>query len=116
MVSWKLVSLRKVKLTLVEGSVEKELHSNLYQSLERGWYVFRSVYLVHAKAYAMTLFYAAAKKVLGWVLRVTQKVQEKHGKWYDMVKGKGVIKKKGSVSFFLKDVAEYKKSIKSESL
>ena len=114
MVSWKLVSLRKVNLTIVEGSVEKELHSNLYQTLERGWHVFRSEYLAHAKAYVMTLFYAIAKKVLGWVLRITQKIQAKHGKWYDMVKGKGVIKKKGSVSFFLQDVAEYKKSLQDK--
>ncbi len=112
MVGWKLVSLRKLKLSLVEGAVEKELHSSLYQTLERACHAFRTVYLARAKAYAMDIFYIIAKKVLGWILRVTQKIQAKHGKWYDMVKGKGVVKKKGSVSFFLQDVAEYKKSLK----
>lgn len=114
MVSWKLVSLRKLNLTVVAGAVEKELHSNLYQTLERGWHAFRSVYLTRARVFLMTLFYAVAQKVLKWVLRVTQKIQEKHGKWYDMVKGKGQIKKKGSVSFFLQDVAEYKKSLQDK--
>ena len=28
-----------------------------------------------------------------------------------MVEGKGVLRKKGSVSFFLQDMAEYKKSL-----
>ena len=112
MVGWKLVTLRKLKLSLVEGEVEKEFHNSLYLAIERAWHVFRTVYFARVKDYAMNIFYIVARKVLAWILRITQKIQAKHGKWYDMVKGKGVIKKKGSISFFLQDVAEYKKSLK----
>lgn len=112
MVGLKLVSLRKVKVSLIAGVVENELHSNLYQSIERGWHVFRTKYLVEARAFIVALYYVVAQKVLRFVLDTMRKIQARHGKWYDMVKGKGVPKKKGSVSFFLRDVAEYKKSLK----
>lgn len=113
MVGWKLVSLRKLKLSVVAGAVEKELHSNLYEIIERGWYIFRTKYLFRAREFALVLFYAIAKKVLHFTAVQIHRFQARHAKWYDMVKGKGVIKKKGSVSFFLQDVAEYKKSLKA---
>lgn len=114
MVSWKLVSLRKLKLSLIAGAVEKELHSDLYEATARGWHLVRTKYLVKVRIFAVELFYTIAKKVLRFTSGLIHKLQARHGKWYDMVKGKGVLKKKGSVSFFLQDVAEYKKSIKSE--
>lgn len=112
MVGWKLVALRKLKLSLIAGAVEKELHNNLYETIMRSWYVFRTKYLARARLFALGLFYTVAKRVLRFTSGLIHKLQVRHGKWYDMVKGKGVIKKGGSVSFFLQDVAEYKKSLK----
>lgn len=112
MVGWKLVSLRKHKLSLIAGAVEEELHSSLYGTLEQGWHLFVKKYLVQARTFATALFYTVANVVLRFVLNTTRKIQARHGKWYDMVKGKGTLKKRGAVSFFLQDVAEYKKSLK----
>ena len=110
MVSWKLVTLRDLKLSLVEG-VEKELHGKLYETIHYAWYMFRVVVLARIRKFALAMFYITAHEVLHFTELVGQKLKERHGKWFDMVKGKGVIRKKGAVSFFLRDVAEYKKSI-----
>jgi len=110
MVLWKLVSLRNIKLSLVEG-VEKELHGKFYEKIHSMWHVFRIKVLVRVHTLTLSIFYIAAHEVLHFTELLGKKLKERHGKWFDMVKGKGVIKKKGSVSFFLQDVAEYKKSI-----
>lgn len=110
MVSWKLVSLRDLKLSLVEG-VEKELHGKLYETIHSVWHMFRVRVLARIHTFAIAIFYTIAHEVLRFTELAGQKLKERHGKWFDMVKGKGVIKKKGAVSFFLRDVAEYKKSI-----
>jgi hypothetical protein len=109
MVVWKLVSLRELKLSLIEG-IEKELHGKLYETMHMWWRTFVEKYLVQARAILVALFYIIAHEVLRLMLVVGQKIKVRHSKWFDMVKGKGVIRKKGSVSFFLRDVAEYKKS------
>ncbi|MBI5400727.1 MAG: hypothetical protein HZB12_01245 [Candidatus Yonathbacteria bacterium] len=110
MVAWKLVSLRDLKLSLVEG-VEKELHGKLYETIHFVWHVFRVQVLARIRTLSLSLFYTAAHEVLHYTELAGQKLKVRHGKWFDMVKGKGVIRKKGSVSFFLKDVAEYKKQL-----
>ena len=110
MVSWKLITLRNLKLSLVEG-VEKELHGKLYDTIHNAWYVFRVVVLARIRKFALAIFYTTAHEMLHFTELVGQRLKERHSKWFDMVKGKGVIRKKGSVSFFLRDVAEYKKSL-----
>jgi hypothetical protein len=110
MVAWKLVTLRDLKLSLVEG-VEKELHGKLYETIHFAWHVFRVNILARIRVVILSVFYTVAHEALHITELLGQKVKERHGKWFDMVKGKGVIRKKGSVSFFLRDVAEYKKSI-----
>lgn len=111
MVSWKLVALRDLKLSHVEG-VEKELHGKLYVAIHLVWHLFRVNVLARLRVLALALFYTAAHETLHIVGLIGQKMKTRHGKWFDMVEGKGVIRKKGSVSFFLQDVAEYKKSLK----
>lgn len=113
MVGWKLVSLRSLKLSLVEG-IEKELHGKFYEIAHLWWDIFRTKYWARARVLALSLFYIAAHEVLRFVLLVGQKLKVRLSKWHDMVKGKGVIKNKGSASFFLRDIAEHKKNIKSE--
>lgn len=112
MVVWKLVSLRALKLSLIEG-IEKELHGKLYDTIHMWWRTMSEKYVVQIRAVLISLFYAIAHEVLRLMLILGQKLKARHSKWFDMVKGKGAIHKKGSVSFFLRDVAEYKKSIKS---
>lgn len=113
MIAWKLVSLRDIKLSLVEG-VEKELHGKVYETIHRAWYIFRLQVLARTRALSLMIFYTIAHEVLHFSEIVGKKLKERHGKWFDMVKGKGVIRKKGSVSFFLQNVAEYKKSIQEK--
>lgn len=113
MVSWKLVSLRSMKLSLVEG-VEKELHSKLYETIHRAWNMFKVKVLAKIKVVALALFFTLAHEVLRAVGILGAKLKQRHGKWFDMVEGKGVLRKKGSVSFFLRDVAEYKKTLKQK--
>lgn len=110
MVSCKLVALRDLKLSLVEG-VEKELHGRFHETMHTVWRAFRVLVVARIRKFALALFYVTAHEVLHFTEIVGQKLKVRHGKWFDMVKGKGVIRKKGSVSFFLRDVAEYKKSI-----
>ena len=114
MVVWKLIYLREFKLSLIEG-IEKDLHGKLYESIHALWHVLRVKYLTRAYALLMALFYTIAHEVLRRTLILGQKVKTRHLKLFNMVKGKGVIRKKGSVSFFLQDVAEYKESLKSET-
>lgn len=113
MIAWKLVSLRELKLSLVEG-VEKELHGKLYETIHRVWHVFRTKVLVKIKEYALIAFFTIAHEVLHLIGIMGSKLKERHRKWFDMVEGKGALRKKGSVSFFLRDVAEYKKSLKTK--
>ncbi|MBI3634097.1 MAG: hypothetical protein HY228_00580 [Candidatus Yonathbacteria bacterium] len=108
MTGWKLVSLRERKLSLIEG-VEKEIHSKLYTMMNEWWYVLRTKYLVKARALAISLFYRIAHDILHFVGIWGGKLKERHRKWFDMVKGKGVIHKKGSVSLHLRDISEYKR-------
>lgn len=110
MVVWKLASLRELKMSLIEG-IEKELHGKLYETIHTWWQTVSGKYFVQARAFLVALFYTVAHEVLHLMLVVGQKLKVRHGKWYDMVKGKGVIRNKGAVSFFLRDVAEYKKSL-----
>lgn len=110
MVVWKLVSLREYKLSLIEG-IEKELHGKLYDTVHDAWHVFRVKYVSRARTLLLSLFFTIAHEVLHLALIAGQKLKVRHSKWYDMVKGKGVLRKKGSVSFFLQDVAEYKKQL-----
>lgn len=110
MIAWKLVSLRALKLSLIEG-IERELHGKLYEAIHRAWHVFRVEVLARVRVFALALFYTIAHEVLHLSFVAGQKLRIRHRKWFDMVEGKGVIRKKGSVSFFLQDVAEYKKQL-----
>lgn len=114
MVGWKLVSLRAVKLSPVEG-VETELHGKFYEALHSWWHVFRVQVLARARAVALSMFYAAAHEILRYAIIIGRKFGARFHHWYDMVKGKGEIHKKGSASFFLRDIAEHKESLKTES-
>ena len=111
MVGWKLISLRTLKLSLIEG-VEKELHGKFYEMVHGWWDIFRAKYWVRFRALALALFYFAAHEVLLLALKVGQKIKVRLHVWHDMVKGKGIVKSKGSVSFFLRDIAEHKKAMK----
>lgn len=113
MVGWKLVSLRTLKLSLIEG-IEKELHGKFYEMVHEWWDIFRTKYWVRLRAFGLALFYLCAHEVLRFSLIVGQKLKVRLHKWHDMVKGKGVIKNRGSASFFLRDIAEHKKTIVSE--
>ncbi len=115
MVVWKLISIRELKLSLIEG-IEKELHVKFYKVVHEMWYVFLVPYLARARAVVLALFFTIAHEVLRIVEIWGQKLKVRHKKLFDMVKGKGVIKKKGSASFFIRDVAEYKESTESKSL
>lgn len=108
MVVWKFVSIRELKLSLIE-EIEKELHEKFYGAVHNFWQGLRVKYFVRARIFFLAVFYATARKILHWALIVGQKLKVRHNKWYDIVKGKGSTHKKGSVSFFLRDVAEYKK-------
>lgn len=113
MVGWKLISLRALKLSLVEG-VEKDLHGKFYEMVHTWWDIVRARYWVRVRAFSLALFYLAAHEVLRFTLKIGQKLKVRLHVWHDMVKGKGVIKNKGSASFFLRDIAEHKKTITSE--
>lgn len=110
MVLWKLVSLRALKLSLIEG-IEKELHGKLYDTVHEWWHIVSVKYLARVHVFMVALFYTIAHEVLHFTLILGQKLKARHSKWFDLVKGKGAIHKKGAVSFFLRDVAEYKKSL-----
>lgn len=110
----KLVSIRTVKLSLIEG-VEKEFHGKLYETVHYLWRVFLDRCYVPMRKFALSVFYTIAHEVLHFGLVVGQKIKTRYVKWYNLVKGKGVIRKKGSVSFFLRDVAEYKRQLTTDN-
>lgn len=110
MVARKLITLRGLKVSLVEG-MEKELHGKLYETINSVWHIFRVKVLARLRIFILALFYTIAHEVLHIVGIMGGKLKTRHGKWFDMVEGKGVLRKKGSASFFLRDVAEYKKSL-----
>lgn len=113
MVGWKLISIRSMKLSLVEG-VEKELHGKLHETIHRLWHIFRVKVLARIRAVLLAYFFIAAHEVLHFSEIIGRKLKARHGEWFDMVKGKGVIRKKGSVSFFLQDVTAYKQGLTSD--
>ena len=110
MVGWKLVVIRGLKVSLVEG-VEKELHGKFYKTVHELWYAFFLRKVAYLRALVVVIFFTVAHRLLRTVGVLVEKVKVRNSKIFDMVKGKGVISKEGSVSFFLRDVAKYKKSI-----
>lgn len=94
--------------------MEKELHGKLYETIHKVWYEFRVKVMMRLWKLLLVLFYTIAHATLHFTEIIGQKIKERHSKWFDMVKGKGVIRKKGAVSFFLKDVAEYKRLIQNK--
>ncbi len=110
MVGLKLVSLRNLKLSLVEG-VDREFYGKVYAKANETRRVLRKKYYIPLRTLSRALFFYAAHHVLHAGLILGNKIKARHSKWYNMVKGKGVIKQKGSVSFFLQNVSDYKKSM-----
>lgn len=113
MIVRKLVVLRNLKLSLVEG-VEKEIHGKFYETAHHAWHVFKEKVLFKIKTILLAIFFTIAHEVLHYVGVLGAKLKERHAKYFDMVEGKGVLRKKGSVSFFLRDIAEHKKSLHSK--
>ena len=110
MVGWKLISLREMKVGLFEG-IEQEIHGKFYEFTRRLWVLFRVKVLTEIRRVVLLIFFTIAHGVLYLAGVAGAKIKKRHQKWFDMVEGKGVIKKKGAVSFFLRDVGEYKKSL-----
>lgn len=115
MVGWKLVVLRALKLSLIDG-VEKDLHGTFYQLIHELLFVFRARIFARVQALTLAVFFTVAHKILHLAGVLGVKLKERHGKWFDMVKGKGIVRKKNSASFFLRNVAEYKESVRSRGL
>lgn len=113
MIARKLIVIRPLKFSLIEG-VEKELHGKFYEKMHEAWDLVYKKYLIRVKSYLVALFYTAVHKILHFLLIIGRKFKVYHDRWYNMVKGKGVIKKKGSVSFFLREISEHKKQVASE--
>ncbi len=114
MVMWKLVSIRELKYSLIEG-IEKGFHGKFYDAVHKMWYVFLVPHLRRARVAMLAMFFTIAHEILRRAEILGEKIKVRHKKLFDMVKGKGVIKNKGSTSFFVRDVAEYKESIKEKS-
>ncbi len=110
MVVWKLIVLHELKLSFIEGA-ENDLHGKFYERVHELWHTFSTTHLRRARAFALMVLYTALHEVFRVTLIIGQKIKVRHSKWHDIVKGKGAIHKKGSVSFFLRDVAEYKKTL-----
>lgn len=110
MVGWKLISLREMKVGLFEG-IEQEIHGKFYEFTHRLWVLFRVKVLTEIRRVVLLIFFTIAHGGLYLSGVAGAKIKKRHQKWFDMVEGKGVIKKKGAVSFFLRDVGEYKKSL-----
>lgn len=113
MIARKLISLRKLKLSLVE-SIDRELYMKLSGKAHEFGHVLNTRYYVPFRAFVRTLFFFVAHHVLHGGLIIGGKIKTRHIKWYNIVKGKGVIKQKGAVSFFLQDVAEHKRMLRTK--
>lgn len=107
MVIKKLFEIRELKLSVIEG-IEKEFQGKLYELVHDFWYDFRIKILARSRVIAIQTLRIVEHAVIGFIIKVGDRLRKRHRKLYDMVKGKGVIKNKGSVSFFLKEVSEYK--------
>ncbi len=110
MVVWKLVSIRELKLSFIDG-VEKEFHWKFYKAVHDIWYIFLVPHLVRARTVIIAIFFIIAHEVLRKIGVWGGKLKVRHSKLFDMVKGKGVIKKKGSASFFIRNVADFKNQL-----
>lgn len=113
MVVWKMVTLRGLKLSLVEG-VEKELHGKFYETVHEWWHVLRSKYFVRVRTFSVSLFYVIAHEVLRYAIIIGRKFGARFHVWYDLVKGKRVLHKKGAVSSHLRNIAEHKKQLTAD--
>lgn len=107
MIAWKLVEIREVKMSLIEG-IEKDLHGKLYEVTHEVWHKVRTVHFVQVRHIALMVYVWLERLFFRLVVKLAKKLQVRQGKLYDMVQGKGVINSKGSVSFFLKEVSSYK--------
>jgi hypothetical protein len=113
MIVLKLVSLRNLKLSLIE-SIDRELYNKISLKVHEIGNAINVCYYVPFRTLSRALFFFIARQVLHAGLVLGNKIKVRHVKWYNMVKGKGVIKQKGSVSFFLRDVAEHKKMLRAK--
>lgn len=51
-------------------------------------------------------------QILSYVSRLHLYLHKRYGKQVDMIKGRNITSNKGSVSFFINSISEYKKEIK----
>ena len=110
MVLWKLVSIRELRISLIEG-LEKEFHGKIYEKVHELWHLFFVRQLAYIRAVIVVFLFTIVHETLRIAEVLGERLKVRHRKIFDLVKGKGVISKKGSASFFLSDVAKYKKSI-----
>ena len=113
MVAWKLVEIREVKMSIIEG-IEKDLHGKFYEVTHEFWHKVRTIHFVRMRHIGLQIYVWLERLFFRLVVKLAKKLQVRQGKLYDMVQGKGVIKNKGSASFFLQEVSTYKKQEPSQ--
>ena len=109
MVLKKLLEIRELKLSVIEG-IEKEFHGKLYELVHEFWYDFRIKVIARTREITLHALRVIEHAILGFVIRIADKLKRRHRKLYNMVKGEGEIRSTGSVSSFLQGVSGYKKS------
>ncbi len=112
MIVKKFLEIRTLKLSLVEG-IEQEISRKAHHFIQIFWYDWCLVLISRTHAGVVRGWYVLEHAVLGLIIRLSERLKRRHHKLYDMVKGKGVLKNKGSVSTFLKEVSTYKEEEKS---
>ncbi len=110
MVIWKLIFLRELKLSLIEG-IEKELHHKFYEVIHAWWHIVLAKFILPAGNFIIGIFYISVRWIINRALISSHKLRIRLAKWSDMVKGKGVVHGNSSASVFLNTIAEYKKQI-----
>lgn len=109
MVLKKLLEIRELKLSVIEG-IEKDFHGKLYELVHDFWYDFRIKVVARTREFLLHTLRVAEHAVLGFLIRTADRLKRRHRKLYNMVKGEGELHNKGSVSFFLREISDYKKS------
>lgn len=104
LIGWQIAGLRSGRIVAFGNG---DLRDSLQIRLDRFYFGFLLFFrhLVH-HAYFYTLLILRRLTIIGRYLLV--RVEKKFSRLIDSVRGKGVIRKRGSVSFFLQQIKDHK--------
>ena len=88
---------------------------NNIDRISHSWFLRGKIFVASQEHKVVVLVKSMPVRALGVVSSLHEYMHRRYGKQINMIKGRGVPTNKGSVSFFVSAISDYKKEIREES-